>query len=249
VEASNGFRVTATDVPFVNQLSFSLNVAQAPFTDPRVVEAFKYAIDRQGIVDTVFFGRAIVGNDLPSIGFPDYVEVEQRPYDPERARQLIQDAGAGNVPVTLTTGPEIPGMAEAATVFAENLKAVGVTVTLDELPPGQLYANFAANTQRQFVGGYNPPQPALIAYQSLRSAGSPTAFGFHRPDIDALVTTARSGPDPAQRQQAMRQAARALWADGNIIIPVFAPTLHGHVPTVQGVRYEPFANFAAAAIR
>jgi peptide/nickel transport system substrate-binding protein len=249
VEANNGFRVTATDVPFVNQLSFSLNVAQAPFTDPRVVEAFKYAIDRQGIVDTVFFGRAIVGNDLPSIGFPDYVEVEQRSHDPERARQLIREAGAGNVPVTLTTGPEIPGMAEAATVFAENLKSVGVAVTLDELPPGQLYANFAANTQRQLVGGYNPPQPALIAYQSLRSAGSPSAFGFARPDIDALVATARSGPDAVQRQEAMSRAARALWAEGNIIIPVFAPTLHGHVPTVQGVRYEPFANFTAASIR
>jgi peptide/nickel transport system substrate-binding protein len=250
LEGSGDVVVVATEVPAVNMLSFALHVGQAPFTDPRVVEAFKYAVDRQGIVDTVFFGRAVIGNDLPSIGYPGYADdIEQRAHDPERARQLLREAGAEGAAVTLTTGPEIPGMVETATVLVENLREVGVDATLDELPPGQLYADFAAYTQLQFAGGYNPPQPVLTAYQATRVAGSPTTFGFDRPDIDALVATARGSTDPAERERALAQAQRLQWAEGNTIIPVFKPALSGQAPTVEGVRFEPFADFTGAVTR
>ncbi|OLT12439.1 ABC transporter substrate-binding protein [Pseudonocardia sp. CNS-139] len=250
LEAANGTSVVATEVPAVNLLSFALNVRQAPFDDPRVVEAFKLAVDRQGIVDTVFFGRAVVGNDLPSIGYPGYAaDIEQRPYDPDRARDLLQQAGVTGAQVTLTTGPEIPGMVETATVYAENLRAVGVDVRIAELPAGQLYSDFAAFTQLQFAGGYNPPQPVLTAYLQSRRAGSPSNFGFDRPDIDALVATARSSTDAAERDRALAQAQRLQWAEGNSVIPVFKPNLSGRAGSVQGVLYEPFANFATASVR
>jgi peptide/nickel transport system substrate-binding protein len=249
LEADSRFRVSATEVPAVNQLSFTLNLRQPPFTDPRVVEAFKLAVDREAIVDTVFFGRAVVGNDLPAIGFPGYAgEITQRPHDPDRARQLIREAGAEGASVVLTTGPEIPGMVEAATVFAENLSGIGVDVRLEELPAGQLYADFAAHTQRQFAGGYNPPQPLLLAYQQ-RAAGSPANFGFDRPDLDALVAQARGSTDPAERDRATLELQRVVWAEGNTIIPVFKPALYGQAPTVRGVSFEPFANFMAASVR
>jgi peptide/nickel transport system substrate-binding protein len=250
LEAANGVSVVATEVPAVNLLSFALNIRQAPFTDPRVVEAFKLAADRKAVVDTVFFGRAVVGNDLSSIGYPGYASgIEQRPYDPDRARDLLRQAGAEGAQVTLTTGPEIPGMVETATVYAENLRAVGIDVRISELPPGQLYSDFAAYTRLQFAGGYNPPQPVLTAYQQSRRVGSPSNFGFDRPDIDALMTTARSSADAAQRDGALEQAQRLQWAEGNTVIPVFKPNLSGRTGTVQGVQYEPFANFATASVR
>jgi len=184
------------------------------------------------------------------MGYPGYADdIEQRPHDPERARRLLRDAGAEGAAVTLTTGPEIPGMVETATLFVEDLRAVGVDATLNALPPGQLYADFAAYTQLQFAGGYNPPQPVLIAYQATRVAGSPTTFGFDRPDIDALVATARGSTEPAEREEALAKAQRLQWAEGNTIIPVFKPALHGQAPTVEGVRFEPFADFTAATVR
>lgn len=250
LENMDGVRVTQAELPFVTQLSFSLNVGQAPFTDPRVVEAVKLAVDRQGIVDTVFLGRAVVGNDLPSIGFPDYdADIEQRQHDPDRARQLIRETGAEGAVVTLTTGPEIPGLVEAATVVAENLTDVGMVVSLNELPPGQLYSDYAAYTQSQLAGGYNPPQSFLSSYQTTRTAGSPSTFGFDRPDIDDLVATARGSAERAERQQALEQAQRLIWAEGNVVIPVFKPALAGAADTVQGVRYEPFPNFVSAAVQ
>lgn len=249
VEADGAVTLTQTEVPFVNQLSFSMNLAHAPFADPRVREAFKLAVNRQQIVDTVFFGRAVIGNDLLSIGFPGYDDgIEQRPHDPDRARALLREAGAENLAVELTTGPEIPGMVETATVLVENLKAVGVDATLDALPPGQLYADFAGYTALPFAGGYNPPQPLLTAYQSGRVSGSPSNFGFDRPDIDALVATARSAPDETARTEALNQAQRLMWAEGNSIIPLFAPAVNAQTPAVRGITYAPFADFTGASL-
>lgn len=248
--ANDGLRVLPTEAPFVQQLSFSMNVRQAPFGDPRVREAVKLAVDRRKIVDTVYFGNAVVGNDLPSIGFPGYASgIEQRAFDPDRARSLIAEAGANGAAVTLTTGPEVPGMVETATVLVENLQAVGLNVTMNQLPAGQLYADFPAYTALPFAGGYNPPQPVLLSYLGTRVSGSPANFGFDRPDIDALARTARTSPDAAVRDRALEQVQQLTWAEGNTLIPVFKAAANGRTSAVQGITYAPFADFRTAAVR
>ncbi|WBB99835.1 ABC transporter substrate-binding protein [Solwaraspora sp. WMMA2080] len=241
------FAVAVSDLPYATSLSFGLNLSFTPFADVRVRQAVKYAIDREAIVRNVFFGRAFVGNDLPSLGFTDYAEeIEQRPYDPDRAKALLSEAGVGTVKVAVTTAPEVAGMAETATVVVENLKAVGIDATLDQRPPGQLFSDFAAYTQLPFAASYTPPVPPLSSYAATRTAGSPSTFGFNRPDIDELVAQARGAVDADQRRAAAVQAQQLIWEEGNQVIPVFAPSINGQVATVHGVRDEPFSSFEQA---
>lgn len=247
VEGDERFAVAVSDLPYATSLSFGLNLAFAPFADVRIRQAVKYAIDREAIVRNVFFGRAFVGNDLPSLGFGDYAdEIEQRPYDPDRARALLTEAGVGTIAVAVTTAPEVAGMAETATVVVENLKAVGIDATLDQRPTGQLFSDFAAYVQLPFAASYTPPVPPLSSYAATRTAGSPSTFGFDRPDIDELVSQARGAVDPDQRREAAVQAQRLIWEEGNQVIPVFAPSINGHATAVHGVRDEPFSSFEQA---
>lgn len=67
-------RLVPTKSPYLVGLSFQMNMNTEPFADPRVREAFKRAADREAMVKTVFYGNAEIGNDLPSMGFPDYAE-------------------------------------------------------------------------------------------------------------------------------------------------------------------------------
>jgi peptide/nickel transport system substrate-binding protein len=247
LEANRRFVVTAAQLPYATSLSFGLNLASKPFADVRVRQAVKHAVDRDAIVKNVFFGRAFVGNDLSSLGFADYAkEIEQRRYDPDKARALLSQAGAGRFVVQVTTAPEVAGMAETATVVVENLKAVGIDATLDQRPAGQLFADFPAYVKLPFAASYAPPVPPLSSYTSTRTAGSPSTFGFNRPDIDALVARARSATDPARGREAAVQAQRLMWDEGNQLIPVFAPSINGQTPAVQGVRDEPFTSFERA---
>ncbi|MFJ6070896.1 ABC transporter substrate-binding protein [Streptomyces sp. NPDC093065] len=241
-----------TRSPYLVGLSFQMNMSAKPFDDPRVREAFKLAVDRQAMVKTVFYGNAGVGNDLPSIGFPDYAEgLPQRAHDPERARALLKEAGADGMKVTLTTGPETPGMVEMATLFVEDLKKVGARATVRELPAGQLYADFPAYAALPLAGSYQMPVPALSTYQMTTAGGSPSAFGWKESATDALVAKARAESDSREAKKLGTQAQRTRWEDGNQVLPVFKPNLNAQVKGVTGIHddlFEQFPGFSQASL-
>jgi peptide/nickel transport system substrate-binding protein len=241
-----------TKSPYLVGLSFQMNMSVKPFDDPRVREAFKLAVDRKAMVRTVFHGNAEVGNDLPSIGFPDYAQgVPQRAHDPERARELLKEAGADGMKVTLTTGPETPGMVEMAALFVEDLKKAGVRASVRELPAGQLYADFPAYAALPLAASYQMPIPALSTYQMSLAGGSPSAFGWKEPETDALVAKARAERDPARAKKLSTRAQRTRWTQGNQVLPVFKPNLNARAKGVEGVQddlFEQFPGFSRASL-
>ncbi|MFI9604894.1 ABC transporter substrate-binding protein [Streptomyces sp. NPDC052043] len=241
-----------TKSPYLVGLSFQMNMSAKPFDDPRVREAFKLAVDREAMVRTVFYGNAEIGNDLPSIGFPDYAEgLPQRAHDPKRARELLKKAGAEGMKVRLTTGPETPGMVEMATLFVEDLKKVGVQASVRELPAGQLYADFPAYAALPLAGSYQMPIPALSTYQMSTAGGSPSAFGWKESGTDALVAKARAESDPAEAKKLGTRAQRTRWAEGNQVLPVFKPNLNAQAKGVDGIRddlFEQFPGFSRASL-
>ncbi|MFJ6691804.1 ABC transporter substrate-binding protein [Streptomyces sp. NPDC091294] len=241
-----------TKSPYLVGLSFQMNMSAKPFDDPRVRQAFKLAVDREAMVKTVFYGNAEIGNDLPSLGFPDYADgIPQRAHDPERARALLKEAGADGMEVRLTTGPETPGMVEMATLFVEDLKKTGVRASVRELPPGQLYADFPAYSALPLAGSYQMPIPALSTYQMNTAGGSPSAFGWKKSETDALVARARAESDRERAKQLGTQAQRTRWEEGNQVLPVFKPNLNAQAKGVDGISddlFEQFPGFSRASL-
>lgn len=252
LDGNDAVELVPTRSPYLVGLSFQLNMGVKPFDDPRVREAFKLAVDRETMVKTVFYGNAQVGNDLPAIGFPDYAEgLPQRAHDPERARALLKQAGADGMKVTLTTGPETPGMVETATLFVEDLKKAGVRASLRELPAGQLYADFPAYAALPLAGAYQMPVPALSTYQMSTAGGSPSAFGWKESATDTLVAEARAESDPAEAKKLGTEAQRTRWEKGNQVLPVFKPNLNARAKGVRGIRddlFEQFPGFSQASL-
>jgi peptide/nickel transport system substrate-binding protein len=86
--------VRSVRVPVPRIYYISMDVRKPPFDDVRVRQAVNYAIDRQAIVDNLFAGfgvPAAVTHPQASWGFnPD---LEPYPYDPEKARELLAEAG------------------------------------------------------------------------------------------------------------------------------------------------------------
>lgn len=233
-----GVRITTSKAPYVSYMFFTMNTAAAPFSDPRVREAIKLAVNRQRILDSVYYGLGEIGNDVPALGFATYNSgMPQRGFDPEKAKQLLAEAGAVGATVELTVGPEVPGMVETATLIAEDLKAVGVNVTLRELPPGQLFADYKAWLALPFRAGYTPP--ALFEPNHV-----PGTF----PDVDALVATARSAATAEDRLAASHQAQQLLWGKGNQLAPVFVPNISAAKDTVSGVRELQFPDLSQAVL-
>ncbi|MBP2472791.1 peptide/nickel transport system substrate-binding protein [Crossiella equi] len=252
LSTDNSVRVLESAMSLSTGLGFQMHLAVPQFQDVRVRQAVKHAVDRKAAVETVLFGRGHVGNDLFALGFPDYAgEIQQRAYDPDKARALLREAGATNLRFSVSTGPETAGMVELATLLVDQLGKVGIRAKLDARPAGQLFTDYNAYSVLPFAATYSLAIPPTLYYQSLFSSGSPSSFGWNRPDVDALVNRARGQADPVERKRIAGQAQEIQWREGNSVVPVFRPILAAANPGVapgDGL-VEQYPTFQQTAFR
>ena len=127
----------------VTVLSSPARVDKAPFTDVRVRQAMKLIPDRQAIVNGAFSGLAEVGNDLmggcKQFTVPFFDSSATPTHDPEKAKALLKAAGHSGLTFTLPIAPAGPGYVQAGTIFAQQAKAAGVNVVLQNLPSSAYY--------------------------------------------------------------------------------------------------------------
>ncbi len=105
--------------------------AGRPAADARVRQALQLGTDHQGLIDQVRPGLAVVGNGTPvGPAYGDYYLDQAPAYDPEQAKELLAEAGyADGLTITLYAQQalEVPAI---ATVWKEQMKAIGVTVDI-----------------------------------------------------------------------------------------------------------------------
>jgi peptide/nickel transport system substrate-binding protein len=84
-----------------------LNPTKPPFDDIRVREAVAQAVDKEGIITGVLGGHEkAIGQMLTPVHFGWIDDIKGLPYDPEKAKALVKEAGpAAQKPIALTTAP------------------------------------------------------------------------------------------------------------------------------------------------
>ncbi|GJF22482.1 ABC transporter substrate-binding protein [Streptomyces sp. HO565] len=116
--------------PGFNASNISLNVNKAPFDDDRVVDAVRYAIDRQEFVDKLTFGYGEVTNQPFPKGYVAYDPQSENAYayDPVKAKKLLAEAGhkPGDIELDLVIPAEDP----QAEIVQSQLAKVGITVDI-----------------------------------------------------------------------------------------------------------------------
>ncbi|MEX2536968.1 MAG: ABC transporter substrate-binding protein [Trueperaceae bacterium] len=80
--------------PSIETTHLQVSLTNGPFNDPLIVEALNYAIDREAITEGLWLGEAIPAGAYVPPGLVGHHEgLEPFPYDPERSRQLLAEAG------------------------------------------------------------------------------------------------------------------------------------------------------------
>ena len=141
----------------------------SPFADARIRQAINLAIDRQQISDLVFGGHEDIA--VPAVSTAEPCDTSQNPlaqYDPDRAREMIQEAGAEGLTFTLVgRGPSTP----IAEVVQAQLGAVGLNPQIEVW-------DFAEGIQRIY-GGFSADKPGEpVASFGFNSSKSAPIFGY-----------------------------------------------------------------------
>lgn len=184
------------------------NTTYKPFSDPRVRQAFAYAIDRKAILNTAFSGqgRPIYGMPVVpgSIGYSKAFDSYFK-YDPEKAKQLLSEAGFPNgFKARLLSTSQYAFHQQTAIAVAAELKKIGITVDLD-LP------DWATRLQMNLKGDYDflvvgtagdiTDPDFLSDYYASGPIRLNSAPGFSDPDMDRLLQQARETTDRGERSR------------------------------------------------
>lgn len=153
---SNDPSVTVPEVANPNTfIMMPLVTNKAPFDDPLVRQAMAYATPYDQIVDNVYRGFALRrGPGFLLTNAPNYdgTGLPQYSYDPERARQLLAQAGKPDgVGFTLAVSAAEPDMMEAAIQVQTAARSAGFDITLDEMPASEFADQRSNHTSQAFI--------------------------------------------------------------------------------------------------
>ncbi|MDH4104365.1 MAG: ABC transporter substrate-binding protein, partial [Thermoleophilia bacterium] len=213
--------------PGGNWTPIVMNTNAPPFTDVRVREAMKLVVDRKKAVAAALGGFGSVGNDLFGRHDPLYAkQIPQRPYDPEKARRLMQQAGALNTPITLRTSDANSDMVPLALVFEQGAKAAGMNINVVKDPADTFWSNTWGVAPFTFSSwGYRPFFPQWLQSFVSFNAQETRWNDKYQKQASRLVYKAAATADVKRQKALALQAQRLHWQYGGYVIPYFRQTL------------------------
>lgn len=206
---SAGLEVQVLDSMFVTVLD--VNTAKAPFDNPAVVEAMKYGIDREKIKRVSNFGVGDVNyQPFPKgyVGHNDELD-DLYAYDPDKAKQILKDAGLSNVTGTFSVPSPAPPAAEQ---IQAQLKDVGINLTIETIPATQwtqlVYLDRAkALGYDGFAGRESPVQAFQVLFSST---GLMNPARNDDPKLQAQLAKVRATPTDDPKYPALLQEATKI---------------------------------------
>jgi peptide/nickel transport system substrate-binding protein len=220
--------VSVTDGNGWNTDAFIVSSFDGALGDVRVRQALSMALDRQGIIDTIYKGAALMPRALSAPGTWGYGKsVFQSAWDalPEptqnipEAKKLIQEAGAQGETITIGMSSELNNLATEASAYQAAGKAIGLNVKLKSVSAAN-YINFFIDAKARagidgfFTTNYGDyADPAALQATLVLPTGSQNYSGYDNPKVTDLMNAARSEADPDKRAQDVADAQAIIMQD------------------------------------
>ena len=193
-----------------------LNNAVEPFDDVRVRQALCYAIDRDAILELTADGH---GTKLGSSMYPAFTKyfddslTDYYTYDPEKAKELLTEAGYPNgFTMTITVPSNYTPHVDTAQVLVEQLGAVGITVEIEEVEWNTwLQRTYTERDFQSTVVGFDAANlTANALLQRWTSDSEKNMINFSNAEYDSVMAQANATTDDAARTALFKQAERIL---------------------------------------
>lgn len=234
--------VDLVEIPSTSFQPIAMRSNEPPFDDSRVRQAVKHAINREQVLGFVLQGRGSIAQDTPVASSSAYHNADALApaYDPERARQLLAEAGyPDGFQVNLFASHERSGCIETAQVVKPMLEAVGIRVDIQQMPWDRFLAE-VWNKETMFVSNWvGRPTIDEQLYPFFHSTGSWNEYGYSNPEVDRLLDAARSELDVEKRREHYAQVQTILAFDGPAIISYFSNYATARSQKVEDIPVSP----------
>lgn len=212
-----------------------------------VRQALDFAIDKDAIVKTVTFGYGQVANSyIPAGALYHYADNLRRPYDPQKARQMLAAAGASDLTLKylVNAGDEVDE--QIAVLLQQQLAKAGVKVNLQKVDPSQSWDMLIAGDYDISVMYWtndilDPDQKTTFTLGHDANMNYMTRY--HNDQVKALVSAARVEMDAKKREQMYIDLQKMAKADVNWIDLYYSPYRNVSRKNIKGFYQNPLGRF------
>ena len=201
------------------EITLALNNAQEPLNNPLVRQAITHAIDKNAIVNGAMFGLGTVIGSHVTPSEPYFIDLsETYPYDPERARELLAEAGyADGLELSFELPEPYNVERRAGQVIAQQLSDVGIDIDLSVVEWGTWI-------ERIFVGGdYDMTIIGHSEPRDINVYGNPDYYyGYDNDAVRDLLAKIEQTTEESE-QIALFQDIATTIAEDAVNVWVFSP--------------------------
>lgn len=264
VEAQDEAQVTAAGIELIAPQtrgvnnSLSLRFTNELLSDIRVRQALIAGIDREQVVDTIYSDLYPLATSALSSSAVGYIDVsDDLAYDPERAAELLDEAGwelgadglrtrdGETLTLVVNEAAPQPRSFEALTLISQQLAQIGVdlqilradagsyTEAINDADQIQVYHSMVGRADLDVIKSqyYSVNRNTLLNRDPVTNEITDT-------ELETLLDAVASTADPDERIAAS-QAVQVYLAENAYVIPLFEePQVYGAQPYVQGFRGE-----------
>ncbi|MSP11690.1 MAG: ABC transporter substrate-binding protein [Chloroflexi bacterium] len=208
--------------PSLNIGYVNFNQKVKPLDNVKVRQAIGYAINRQAIIDAHFGGIGVLASQLIPQSLLGYnPDVKPLPYDPEKAKSLLKEAGAEKATIDLwympVSRPYYPNPKAIAESMAADLAKVGITANLKTEDWGQYKTDERdgkfAMSMLGWTGDNGDTGNFLLTFYTGASDITFTRLGYKNKTLEDLLSKAQGTIDTKAREDLYKQAGTIIFND------------------------------------
>lgn len=248
VEGDDALQLLPRDPLNIMYLGF--NVDTAPFDNETLRQAVGYAIDRERLIENFYPEGAAPATQFQPPDMPGYEEgFEGYTYDPDRARELLAEAGYPNGvdlgPLSYRNAPRpyVPQPVQIVSDIRDQLADVGITVTPDEQESTELIDNANAGNLGFHLLGWNADFPDATNFWDYHfGAGGTVQFGTGFDDLHEVLTEAAHSTDEDARNDLYAEANQLLMQHAPVVPVAWGSSAVAFQSDVEGAHASPLSN-------
>lgn len=212
-----------------------LNTTSAPLDKVKVRQAIGYAIDREKIIRELLSGQAKIAQSvLPEASWA-YTPGTAYNFDPARAKQLLQEAGYRNEPITFKFSSGNAAYSSYAQAIQNMLVEAGMNVQIETLDPNTIRENLAKGQFQMntgaWIGGNQDPIFLKDLFTTAKIPGEGVSCcnrsRYSNPEVDRLLHDAVNETDRSRAKELYTRAWTIisndlplvpLWYPANMVV-------------------------------
>jgi ABC-type transport system substrate-binding protein len=230
---------------------FSINmeiVLRGAMENPKVREALNLAVDRKGMVEGILGGLGTPSVTMPGPGTQNELRVtfDPIPYDPQRAKALLQEAGYGpgqlSISMVCPNGRYIKD-AMVCQALQGSFQAIGINAQAKVVDRGTWSEIISRKPDKRednmgMVGRATAGMDYTL-YRLFRTGVGANTTGYSSTKVDKLLTEGRATSDVKKQKEIYAEIQKQIWEDRPFVFLWYQTQAIGVSDRVKGFQVQP----------